>query len=77
MRVHALVSGLHLAAPYLYVTFFHSIFPISLLQFQDGIKAEGAEKLINLKVMSLDKTVVHFQIKRTTSMLEVSGAFVG
>ena len=44
---------------------------------QDGILAEGDEKFITLKVVSLDKKEVFFRIKRTTSMRKVSGAFVG
>lgn len=40
---------------------------------KDGIKDDGDEtKFINLKVMSQDKTEVHFKIKRTTPMLKVS-----
>lgn len=45
--------------------------PIFFLK--DGIKDDGDEtKFINLKVMSQDKTEVHFKIKRTTPMLKVS-----
>eukprot|EP00729_Bicosta_minor_P008130 gene8130-10044_t len=43
---------------------------------KDGIKDDGDEtKFINLKVMSQDKTEVHFKIKRTTPMLKLKKAY--